>query len=542
MPPAAPQAQVEQAPELRKARASGFSDLFMPLDDLLVRGGDPRLALDRSRGANEYGCPPFPSPDTWCFSSSTASPISERAYERAGLARERLMRSAIAIGFEAAFEARTDEMREELKACLGLSGVGIEAIFSPSGTDSQIHALALARSAFGPRLVTIVAAADQTGGGTALTGRGRHFSARTASGRAVRKDTPIPGLSGDSIALPLLETSPDIRPRADGDDAVLAAIEKVVANGSSVLLQIMDSSKLGWRAPSEPCLDEIARRWPDRVRIVVDACQMRLSRRRLKAYLDRGYMALVTGSKFFGGPAFSGALLIPAALAQSFERGEGLAAGLDDYTSCSDWPRSFGAQRQRFENRPNIGQWLRWEAALAEMSAYYRVPVAFRKLALRELGATMASLIALSPSLGEVSSVVEASDEDEEFAHPTIFPFTLRRGDRLLTGADARFLHRALARDCGEHFAGDAGKRAVVDQRCLIGQPVRLEREGYSSAAVLRLCVGARLVTDAWSPDDGVARQNLFREADRIADVVAKIELLLASGDLPEFREVAYGS
>ena len=61
-------------------------------------------------------------------------------------------------------------------------------------------------------------------------------------------------------------------------------------------------------------------RWPGRVQVVVDACQMRLGRPRLKKYLDRGYLVIVTGSKFFTGPAFSGALLVPAGLARRARR------------------------------------------------------------------------------------------------------------------------------------------------------------------------------------------------------------------------------
>lgn len=53
------------------------------------------------------------------------------------------------------------------------------------------------------------------------------------------------------------------------------AIENSLAQGRRVLLQIMDSSKLGWRAPSAACLDEIARRWPRKVQVVVDARQAR---------------------------------------------------------------------------------------------------------------------------------------------------------------------------------------------------------------------------------------------------------------------------
>ncbi len=349
------------------ARTDAPRDLFAPLDDLLVRGGDPRLARDPATGVNDYGCGPQPAPDILGFASSTASPISERAYARVALAREELMRSSIELGFEEAYDARLEEMREVLRAHLQLSSAGADVVFSPSGTDSQLHALFVARALL-DKVTTIVVGSDQTGSGTVHTARGRHFSARTASGKGVEKDGAVTGLSGDSIALRLCDGTLDIAPRADIDTAVLAAVETAIGRGAAVLLQIMDSSKLGWRAPGDACLDEIARQWPGRVQIVVDACQLRLGRQRMRTYLDRGYMVLVTGSKYFGGPAFSGALLVPTGLSRLLD-GAKLPPGLLDYTSRGDWPKDWSALRARFPGRLNFGQWLRWEAALEEMGA-----------------------------------------------------------------------------------------------------------------------------------------------------------------------------
>ena len=542
---AAPNSQIAEALLLRRSergRAVGVSDLFMPLDDLLVRGGDPRLALDRTCGLNEYGCGPFPAPDTICFASSTASPISERAYQRAGLAREKLTRSAIAVGLEDAFDARIEDMREEFRSSLRLSAVEADIVFSPSGTDSQLHALYLAGTLLGSRLTSIVVGADQTGSGTAFTARGRHFSSITASERAVRKDAPIAGLACDSVALPLIEGATDIRARANGDLAVLDAIEVAVAGGSGVLLQIMDSSKLGWRAPSEACLEEIASRWPDEVQVVVDACQMRLSRRRIRAYLERGYMVLVTGSKFFGGPAFSGALLVPTTLARTLDPCAAIPPGLVDYAACSDWPKGWAALRSQFERRPNLGQWLRWEAALEEIRAYYDVPDEFRALALRELRIGIESLIALSPSLRPFgTSARSCAADDEEFSGTTIFPFTLHRDGSVLSATECRIVHRLLGGDLGNVIAGPVADSELAARRCLIGQPVRLERRGERPTAVLRLCLGARHVTEAWSQDAGLAQQKLQRELDRIASVVAKIELVLARASAPEMAEFCHG-
>ncbi|WP_049812845.1 hypothetical protein, partial [Bradyrhizobium japonicum] len=429
-------------------------DLFTPLDTLLVSGGDPRLALDAGDRVNAYGCAASPEPEIWNFASSTASTISQLAYDRAALAREELMHRCLFDEVEIAFDARCEDMREELRGHLQLSP-RVDVVFSPSGTDSQLHALFLARAVLGAPPVTIVVGADQTGSGTAHTARGHHFSSMTASGLAVRKDGAVAGIAGASVPLPLLRAEPGIAMRGDTDAAALEAIEATIAQGAPVLLQIMDSSKLGWRAPSVACLDEIARRWPRKVQVVVDACQARLGRRRLRSYLDRGYMVLITGSKFFGGPAFSGALLVPKGFSRSLDRIEGIAPGFFDYAGRCDWPMAWTALRSRFERRPNFGQWLRWEAALAEIGSYYAVPGAFRVRALAELAAGIASMIALSPSLQPVPTATEkTAGDDEEFAHATIFPFMLLRDGKPVSMAETGAVHRALRRDMNDEISG----------------------------------------------------------------------------------------
>jgi hypothetical protein len=502
-------------------------DLFTPLDTLLVSGGDARLALDPRDRVNAYGCTADPEPEVWNFASSTASTISQAAYERAALAREELMHKCLFDEVEIAFDARCEDMREELRGHLQLAQ-RVDIVFSPSGTDSQLHALFLARAALGAAPVTVVVGADQTGSGTAHTARGHHFSSRTASGASVRKDAPIAGLGGASIAVPLRTAASGLRMRSDADDAVLAAVEAALAQGAPVLLQIMDASKLGWRAPSAACLDEIARRWPHRVQVVVDACQARLGRRRLRCYLDRGYMVLLTGSKFFGGPAFSGAQLVPKELSRTFDRIGAVAPGFLDYASRCDWPMAWTTLRSRFERHPNFGQWLRWEAALAEIGSYYAVPDAFRAKALTEFAAGIDGMIALSPSLRSVATPdIGGGEADEEFAQPSIFPFTLQRQGRLLTVGETAAIHRALASDMSEAVTGSTADREVAAQRCLIGQPVRLERPDLPPQAALRLCVGARLVTEAWSADAAQARRNLQSVIDRFAHVLVKIDLLL---------------
>jgi hypothetical protein len=512
-----------------------MAELFAPLDRLLGCGGDPRLLLNPVTGANEYGCQPFPCPDTLNFASSTATSISERAYDRASRARDSMMQSAISVGIDAAFDGRIEALRDELKNHLGLENADI--VFSPSGTDSQLHALFLTRALLGPTLTTVIVAADQTGSGTAYTARGCHFSAATANGSPVQKSGPVAGLAHSitSVAVELLDDDGECRPQAETDSRVLEAVEQSIASGTGVLLQIMDSSKLGWRAPSDQCLDEISARWPDQVQIVVDACQMRLGRPRLKKYLDRGYLVIVTGSKFFTGPPFSGALLVPAGLDKTIEGIAEIASGLCEYSSRSDWPMKWQGLRSRFPIRANFGQWLRWEAALEEIRAYHSVPDEFRLTALTAFGEGVERIIASSPSLHLLAPQQRSEDRglDHELAQRTIFPFVIRRDDRVLALDGCRKLYRALARETCEGVSAEVREpdAEIAAKVCLTGQPVALGQSAPDPVAVLRICAGARLVTETWSSDADAARGNLQRELGRVGAVVAKIEWLLAHLD-----------
>jgi hypothetical protein len=524
----------------RPNRALG--GLFAPLHTLLLGGGDPRLAVDPASGFNAYGCLGLPPDAAAGFSSCTATPISQRAFERTGRAWEALLQSAIADGLEPAFDTRMEAMREELKAVLGLQQSGAAVVFSASGTDSQLQALFLTRALLGSTLTTIIVAADQTGSGTAFTARGLHFADGTSNGIEVRKGKPICGRTGavSSISLPLRDETGDLRSRAACDELVTNAVERVIATGGNVLLQIMDSSKLGWRLPSDQCVLDILARWPGRIQVVVDACQMRSPRNRTAAYLERGYLVLLTGSKFFTGPAFSGAMLVPAALSEKIDATTPMLPQLDEYCSRSDWPRRWTALRAQFSNRMNYGLWLRWEAALEEMRAYYAIPDEFRSCALATLGEGIAWLINSSPSLALLPQQQDAADpriDDDELRLPTIFAFTLQQHGRAVSLDRCRAIYRTLACDIRDGLTTDEPE--IAAQSYLVGQPVGWQLAGGRPVAALRICIGARHVTECWTDNPETARRNLHEVLDRVAIVVEKLNAQLYYQD-PRRQELSH--
>jgi hypothetical protein len=232
--------------------------------------------------------------------------------------------------------------------------------------------------------------------------------------------------------------------------------------------------------------------FPEKVSVVVDACQWRRPPEKIRADLDAGFMVMISGSKFFGGPAFSGALLLPPDRMRELGRRRDLfwPEGLAAHSAWLDWPPSLREKLAGpFGARANQGLGLRWEAALAEIELFgaQKPEIVSRAVALfrAEAASNLARLpgLALDPVSGE----------------PTILPIfsRSREGDPL----PADPIHRAL-RARGMH----------------VGQKVAL-----GEAEVLRLCLSAPQVNDfalrlAQGAEEAQAFAPLARDMARLFD------------------------
>ncbi|MDE1939494.1 MAG: hypothetical protein KGI68_10770, partial [Alphaproteobacteria bacterium] len=66
--------------------------------------------------------------------------------------------------------------------------------------------------------------------------------------------------------------------------------------------------------------------------------------------------------------------------------------------------------------------------------------------------------------------------------------------------------------------------RALAGLKCHIGQPVKLP-----GGTVLRINIGARTLSEAWSNDDDATERNICAVIDEIGTVVRKVELIVAA-------------
>src|SRR6266436_5284204 len=159
-------------------------------------------------------------------------------------------------------------------------------------------------------------------------------------------------------------------------------------------------------------------RYPGRLLVVVDACQLRCSREQIRADLHAGFMVIMTGSKFAGGPPFAGALLLPPWIVQ-WPQSVKLPQGLFAYTAANDRPL---ALRERlkggFVATANLGMGLRWEAALAELERLFALDSALRA----RVTARFSQLVCEHASSSSRFDLVDRYHGDGDIKQRTIFP------------------------------------------------------------------------------------------------------------------------
>jgi hypothetical protein len=497
---------------------------------LMETGGDIRLQRDPRSGLNGYGCSHRPRPWAITFASSTASSSSERGYAAADAARLAATARLLTGPARPAIAATLDEVRASISSCYGL-GDDTAVILAASGTDTELLALAVTHLAAPDAPVkNILIAPAETGRGVPMAARGVHFAINTARGEDVTQEACIAGFRPDTVVANILlrHAAGGLRAPADVEADIIAEIDSGLADGFRILLHGLDLSKTGLLAPGPAFLRKLRAVYGQKFDIVIDACQARLSPASLRAYLALDAAVLITGSKFFTGPPFAGAAILPPALTARLQTGM-LPEGLDAYFGRDEFDAACPAAAH-LPATGNYGLALRWHAALAEMRAFFAVPPARRHAILAAFNATAARKIAENPALVLLPRpILRRTDEDEPWERlRTILTFTLRcplDPTRYLTPAEARAVYVWLNADLRGFLPGTPDVAARI---CHIGQPVNLPQTACEGVqGVLRVSAGARLISGEPSHDALPENVRLDRELADLASVFDKISLIL---------------
>lgn len=466
---------------------------------LLVSGGDCRIQPDPQSRRNRYGTPVVPAADEIWLSSSTASAVTENGFLAAGESLAELIGRAEGL---MRLPDWFDRARQRLAAIYCPQGCNV--VLAPSGTDAELITLGIASALMDGPLCNIVVAPGETGAGVMMAASGSHFQTSASYAPSVIKGRRLKGWGLREIdALSVEIRERDGKPRLPGEiDADVATLAgDALRRGCNVLLHVLDTSKTGLSGLTRETAAEIARHAPGRVMVVVDSCQLRCSSETVRDDLERGFVVQVSGSKFAGGPAFCGALLLPPAIIDCLADCPGLPEGLADYSALLDWPADLRkGPASTLTATVNIGLALRWYAALAELQDLEKIESSLCNRILSRFDEIVAEIMTDAPYL--------AMPDDDPHAmarRPGIIPMIVTDGaGHPASSATAENLHRRLRQP-------DMGPAIHLGQAVAIGE-----------RTALRVCASAQhVVTVADAMQNGSDMDTAF------APVAAQVDALL---------------
>lgn len=507
------------------------------LADLLCSGGDERSILGPD-GLNKYGGAAYPRPAV-PFGSCTASTISMRGWDAARSAWHAHRRRATEVGEMQASSELGEGIRERLLQLMDLADIpNLRLVLTPSGSDAELMALFFASLIDGCPLVNIVVGAREVGAGTMLAAGARHFSELVPSGRRREVGTPVDGPLADRTAVRQVRVRVDNAAERSPDDVdaeIRRLVEAAIAENARVIVHIVAHSKTGVHAPRLETVNELVAQYGERIVPVIDAAQGRFSRRGLRDYILRGYMVIMTGSKFYGGPAFSGCLLLPAPVLPEEPVLIRFPAGYSDYLTPSQLPDAWAEARASLAQTCNLGLLLRWCAAIEEMRAYYDAPAQARYRILRFFESRAPIILGRSPLLELINVPAPIFDDSFERlleSKTTVFSFRVRNreGRQLDQPVLARWV-RWMNHDLSA-AASVGTPDAVIEAtrtRFLLGQAVHVgERLSGQHDHVIRVAIGGVLITDV-ATDSALGyglEERLGWLADKLEQLRMKIEFI----------------
>ncbi len=478
----------------------------------IIGGGDARLHLD-AQGRNQYYASAMPS-DALAYGSSTISSISAHAFQTLMADWQgRLDRPLSPSAYADALQM----LRVRLAECFGLHERAQETaiVFAASGTDLEYVGLAAALDA--RPLTAVLLGRDEVGSGCVHSAAGRFFADQTATGARVVPQTAIDPAFADVELIDVAVRDENGLPRSSAAVAAELSrhVDRAVAGDRQAVVHVVHGSKSGLTLPALDDVEAMAARFNGNATIVVDACQLRITPGMIRRYLDIGCIVLMTGSKFAGGPPFSGFALVPAAVQR---HARPLPTGFRRLAARAEWPTNWpGADC--LQDLSNPGLLLRLQAALIEIERFGALPADSVTHVIARFNHHATRLVKRL-GLGEVPGAGGASCLASE---------TLRTLDLSMRWPDCDFdtakrMHADIARHSHRRFGREVR----------LGQPVKSHRLADGRAAgTLRLSLSMPMIAELAALPPVALDERLERDMAVVgAAISSAADTCLASAEL----------
>jgi len=530
------------------------------LAELLTQGCDDRIVINPATGMHKYNGTNRPVPGSVRRSSCTFSVPTEDSFANGLAAVQRVQKDSAEI------EVMRRSICERLTKLWMASGAAL-AMF-PSGTDSELLPLlvALGRALrLGGKMASIITCAGEVGSGTTQAATGRHFSSMLPKPHMWKEVHEVGGslfaADGrpeiDAIELKLRGPDGSRMRIEDLDNSVSRTVDEALTQGGYAVVSVhmVVGCKTGHLMPSLACMEALLCKYGEQVVPVADACQARMVDTGLQDLVSSGFAVLATGSKFYGGPPFSGVVLLPEAMVSELNaalaadapgdlHGKVAASSLRAYISAGLVPPELPALKAILPGgTPNLGLLIRWQMALFNIEGYHAIPGERRHALEVEW---MTETIAMIGSKGLRTVTVFKDESAASDSKPnlkrrttlmckeasgmlpdaTIILLDLKKlapdgAVAPCTLAEMKHIHNLMARDLsGSDGVVDSGNPAW-SCRCFLAQPVSLAKDVH----VIRIAIGAPLVLRL---HEGSDRDKVRSEDIQLID---KLNLILCSWD-----------
>jgi len=431
-------------------------------------------------------------------------------------------------------QSLAERLRDQLRQVWSLPGTSTLTFF-PSGTDVEFmfvllalgRAFHLAAAGDGPRVLSVVTCAGEVGSGTSKAAALQHFSELLPSGSAGAAGTsliPANEAAGSirSVDVKLRSSTGKLRSSDEVDAEVEALVTDALTTGTAdvCVMHLVAGCKTGHVSPSKDVVQRLRDRFGNAIVPLLDACQGRLMDGAPMTYLNEGYGIMMTGSKFYCGPPFSGVALMNAdvsaelrqhlctprlaGLLQQSALHEYLALPLVDPCFQQPLMAVIASGMDGGALRITRGTLLRWQMALMHIQEWHTIPWSHREALISSWVTSVVSTVAKlqTPAVSVLQEErTDAAMESGIFPVSSIVSLTCKlrcKGEwRDPTVDELRHAHRLMAMDLRDRdhvLKHPAEALRIFSQRCFIAQPVAL---GASAAPVLRVALGAAQIWEA---------------------------------------------
>jgi hypothetical protein len=423
----------------------------------LSSGGDERNLL-LSTGLNRYHVHPVKDMFAFNRGSCTCNVLNPEVATGVFSLFQKLESGFITL------EQAREKQKERLKKMLHPPQEShFDFFFAPSGSDLCYYPILFSRlSQPHKQILSIVTCAEEIGTGSVLANKGLFHGEQTQILDKVNKGTPVnPTIKIDLKTFAARDAESRI---LDHSHEISDLIEKYHEHYA-----IIANFVIGSKSGIEDDIEIIKKHRDKDVMWILDMCQLRATPDWVNTLLELDCCLMITGSKFYQGPPFSGAMMVPSKYLDKI-KGAKDSLGFESIFSYYDFPPDLDL-REAFPKVINKGLLLRWEAAILEMERLSILEERRINYCITKWNMEIVQRIEKSQQLYLL--------QDHIKTNKSIISFKVKGKDGLWFSADKlRLLHRTLATSSCR-FPGGATK-------AIMGQTVE-----QSDGAFLRLALGS---------------------------------------------------